>query len=207
MTGSKEPTDALRNTKMQRTEAEIARLVRENERLVQFQVNRCLKRYAVTGVERDDLVSWGLMGLVQAARIWDPERGAFSTVACKAIEWGLQRGLRRTCRFAGSLVSLDALLSDPETAQQERFVDRLQADQHIERDCLESAAQAAVRSAVAALPPFERRLIERHFFEDVPIARIAVELGVSRQGLGQRRSKALRQLRETLDASIVQSHL
>jgi RNA polymerase sigma factor (sigma-70 family) len=141
--------------------------------------------------------------------VWDPQRGAFSTVACKTIEWMLRRGIERECRAerAVALISLDELLSGAEPGgQHERFVDRLEADQHVERDHLEDATQAAVRSAVAALPPFERRLIERHFFEDVPIARVAAELGVSRQGLGERRRKALRKLRTILDASIVAAH-
>jgi DNA-directed RNA polymerase specialized sigma subunit len=59
---------------------------------------------------------------------------------------------------------------------------------------------------MAALAPFERRLIERHFFDDVPIARVAAELGVSRQRLGQRHRKALRQLRVILDGSIAAAH-
>jgi uncharacterized protein YeeX (DUF496 family) len=37
---------------MQRTESEIERLVRENRKLVQYQVNRYLKQYAVRGMER-----------------------------------------------------------------------------------------------------------------------------------------------------------
>jgi RNA polymerase sigma factor FliA len=191
---------------MQRTEVEIERLVRENRRLVQYQVNRYLKRHAVRGMERDDLVSWGLLGLVQAARMWDPERGAFSTVACRAIEWMLQRGAGRECRAARAvaLISLDELLSGEEpVGQHERFLDRLAADQHVERDHLEGATRAAVRAAVAALPLCERRLIERHFFEGVPITQVAAELGVSRQCLAERQRKALRHLRAILDASIV----
>lgn len=189
---------------MQRSEAQVEQLVHENEKLVQLQVNRYLKRHSVRGMEREDLVAWGLMGLVQAARVWDPARGAFSTVACQAIDWMLMRGARREWQpqKAGVTVSLDELLS-PEDAdgQQERFVERLAAGEDVERDHLASEAQAAVRSAVAALPPIERRLIERHFFEDVPIARVADELGVSRQSVGERQRRALRQLRMTLHPS------
>ncbi|HTE21285.1 MAG TPA: sigma-70 family RNA polymerase sigma factor [Armatimonadota bacterium] len=194
---------------MQRTEAEVERLVRENHKLVQYQVSRYLKRCAVQGMERDDLVSWGLMGLAQAARMWDPERGAFSTVACRAIEWMLRRGVGRECRSSRAviLVSLDELLARDEPGDRpERFLDRLEADQHVERDLLESATEAAIQSAVAALPPSERRLIQRHFFEGVPITRVAVELGVSRQSLGERQRKALRKLRTILDASIAAVH-
>lgn len=187
------------------SEAQIDRLVRENEKLVQYQVNRYLKRYAVRGMEREDLVSWGLLGLVQAARVWDPARGAFSTVACRAIDWMLLRGAGREWKpeQAAATVSLDELLSAQEPAgQRDRLVDRLAADEHVERDHMARETRAAVRAAVEKLPPFERHVIERHFYEDVPITRVADELGVSRQRASERQRKALRQLRATLDLSI-----
>ena len=69
-----------------RNEAEVERLVRDNRKLVDYMVNRYLKRYYVGTMDRDDLVSWGMMGLVNAARAWDPARSrSFSTLACRAI--------------------------------------------------------------------------------------------------------------------------
>ena len=188
-----------------RSEDQVERLVRDNEKLVQHQVNRYLRRYAVRGMEREDLVSWGLMGLVQAARAWDPARGAFSTVACTAIEWMLHRGTRRERNAEGITVtiSLDELVSAEETAgNQERFVDQLADEAHIESDLLADETRTAVRSALEGLPPLERRLIERHFYDDVPIATLAAELGVSRQRLGERQRRALRQLRQALETSV-----
>ena len=190
---------------MQRTDAEVESLVREHGRLVQYEVNRYLRRYAVRGMERDDLVSWGMLGLVQAARMWDLERGAFSTVACRAIGWMLQRGVGRERRLDQgiALLSLDDLLRSEEPGSgHERFVERLATDQHVEQDHLVSAMQAAVRSAVAALPGVERLLIQRHFFEDVPVTRVAAELGVSRQNVSEKQRKALRRLRALLDTPV-----
>ena len=57
-----------------RSEAEVERLVSDNRKLVDYMVNRYLKRYYVGTMDRDDLVSWGMMGLVNAARAWDPAR-------------------------------------------------------------------------------------------------------------------------------------
>src|SRR5262249_27234176 len=82
-----------RRSAMVRSEADVERLVRENQQLVYLVVNRYLKRYAVGAMEPEDLASWGLIGLMQAARAWDPERGAFSTVAYQAIEWMILRGV------------------------------------------------------------------------------------------------------------------
>ena len=47
-----------------RSEAEVARLVAENEKLVDYMVNRYLKRYFVGSMEREDLRSWAMIGLV-----------------------------------------------------------------------------------------------------------------------------------------------
>src|SRR5436853_6856295 len=95
---------------MIRSEVEVERLVHENQKLVDYMVNRYLKRYFVGSMEREDLVSWGMIGLVQAARAWDPARSAsFSTIACKAIERMIIRGVSREWRpdEARATVSLD----------------------------------------------------------------------------------------------------
>jgi RNA polymerase sigma factor (sigma-70 family) len=191
---------------MTRSESEVDRLVRENEKLVYHQVSRYLKRHFVGGMEREDLVSWGLIGLVQAARLWDPERGSFSTVACKAIEWMIARGVRREWKpdQAAATDSLDNLMAGEEAAgAQERFVDLLAAAQNVEGELLTGEARAAVRSAVAELPAPQRRLIERHYYEAVPIATLAEELGISRQGIYARQRQALRQLRAALSPAVV----
>jgi RNA polymerase sigma factor (sigma-70 family) len=186
---------------MVRSEAEVERLVSENQKLVHYQVNRYLKKYFVGAMEREDLVSWGLIGLVQAARVWDPGRGAFSTVACKAIEWMIVRGVRREWKpeQAAATVSLDDLMAGEQTASlQERFVDRITAAENVEGELLDGETRTVVRSAVAELPAPQRRLIERHYYEEVPVARLAEELGMSRQGLYARQRQALRQLRAAL---------
>jgi RNA polymerase sigma factor (sigma-70 family) len=190
---------------MVRSEAEVERLVRENEKLVQFQVNRYLKRYFVGAMEREDLVSWGLIGLVQAARVWDPQRGSFVTLACKAIEHMIVRGVRREWKpeQAGATLSLDELMAGPEGESQERrIVARIADEQDVEREVLHGAGRAAVRVAVGGLRPAERRLIERLFYEDVPVEKVAEELGVSRQTVYQRQRIALRQLRGALSPAV-----
>ena len=88
---------------MVRSEAEVERLVRENQKLVQYEVNRYLQRYFVGTMEREDLISWGLIGLVQAARAWDPERA--DRVFCPVPEGGFNerrhaRPVPHTRRFA-----------------------------------------------------------------------------------------------------------
>jgi RNA polymerase sporulation-specific sigma factor len=186
---------------MVRSEAEVERLVSENQKLVHLVVSRYLMKYYVGTMEREDLISWGLIGLVQAARAWDPERGAFSTVACKAIEWMIVRGVRREWKpdQAAATTSLDDLISREETAgRQERSIERIAAEQDGEDALLDRDTRAVVRSAVAKLSPPQRRLIERLYYEAVPVARLAEELSLSRQTVYARQRMALRQLRASL---------
>src|SRR5712691_2663135 len=109
---------------MRRSERDVERLVHENQKLVHYEVNRYLQRYFVGDMEREDLVSWGMIGLVHAARAWDPERAAsFSTLACRAIQRMIIRGVRREWKpeRAAATVSLDELMGGEEAGSQERF--------------------------------------------------------------------------------------
>jgi RNA polymerase sigma factor (sigma-70 family) len=190
---------------MVRSEREVERLVRDNQKLVDFMVHRYLQRYFVGDMEREDLASWGMIGLLQAARAWDPERAAsFSTLACKAIERMIIRGVSREWKpeRAAATVSLDELtFADEVAGREERFVDRIADDQDLEREFLDGEIRMAVGSALQQLSAPERRLIERRYYEEVPVTELAEELGLSRQGVYQRQRTILRQLRDTLSAS------
>jgi RNA polymerase sigma factor (sigma-70 family) len=187
---------------MLRSEAEVERLVRENQKLVDYMVNRYLKRYFVGDMEREDLVSWGMIGLLQAARAWDPERsGSFSTLACKAIERMIVRGVSREWKpeKAAATLSLDGLIfGEASEGREERFVDQIAGAHDVEQELLDSETGMAVRSAIEELQPEQRQLIERHFYEGVPVREIAQELGLTRQGVYMRQKNILQQLRDRL---------
>ena len=187
-----------------RSDAEVDRLVNDNRKLVEYMVNRYLKRYHVGTMERDDLVSWGMIGLVNAARAWDPTRSAFSTLACRAIERMIIRGVNREWHpeREQATVSLDALISgDPGGGSDDRFVDQLPADENVERKLLDVERRDSLRSALETLPAEQRRLIQRHYFENESVEQIAKDLGVSRQGVYSREKGIFRQLRERLGDS------
>jgi RNA polymerase sigma factor for flagellar operon FliA len=185
-----------------RSEAEVAELVQRHARLVDYMVNRYLKRYFVGTMEREDLVSWGMIGLVQAARAWDPARsGSFSTMACLAIERAIIRGVNREWRpdEARATVSLDAAMFEEEG--NDRFVDLLAGDEDVEERILSTETGMAVRQALAELPEDQRELLERHYLQDEAVRDIAREMGVTRQAIYLREKLALRRLREKLGAA------
>jgi RNA polymerase sigma factor (sigma-70 family) len=188
-----------------RSEQDVEKLVHENQKLVHHVVNRYLKRYFVGVMEREDLVSWGMIGLVRAARAWDPARaGSFTTLAYTVIERMIARGVRREWKPEREAVTvpLEVLLTGEEAgARDARFIDQLTSDQNVEQEILDRETRAAIRAAVAALPAPERRLIERRFFEGVSLTQIAEELGLTRQGVYLRQQHILNDLRAGLSAA------
>lgn len=190
---------------VQRSDAEIGRLVETNRKLVEYMVNRYLKRYYVGTMERDDLVSWGTLGLINAARAWDPARSSFSTLACRAIERMIIRGVNREWKPEREqvTVSLDQLIAGGHAeGGDDRFVDQLPADADVERTMLDTERSVTLKSALDTLEPDQRRLIERHYFKNERVDDIARDLGISRQGVYSREKAIFRQLRERLDDSL-----
>lgn len=189
-----------------RSAREVERLVEQNRRLVEYIVNRYLQRYRVGSMEREDLVSWGLVGLVNAARAWDPSRNiAFSTLACRAIERMIIRGVNREARpDRQPAVSLDELLS-PTDGGEERFVDQLRAPESVEGEILDRESLALLHRALGSLPADQRDLITRHYLRDERVRDIAGSLGITRQGLYSREKAILKRLREDLQAAAIRT--
>jgi len=70
------------------------RMVRHNLGLV----GSIAKRFATTGVEQQDLIGYGVLGLLRAIEGWDPAKGnRFSTYAVPAIANGIMRMITSEC--------------------------------------------------------------------------------------------------------------
>jgi len=176
------------------TTATVDRLVHENERLVNYMVNRYLQRYHVGSMEREDLISWGLMGLVKAARAWSPDRGvAFSSLACKVIERAIIRGVQREWKpdQAQVTVSLDAQTMDDDSGS--TLADFLPAVEHGDVE-----TRLTVRDAVARLSASDRELIRRRYYEGRSLSEVGQAMGLSSMGVLARERGILRRLRRTL---------
>ena len=74
---------------------DVDRLVSDNLGLV-YDLARKMSRFGGQGPEKEDLVSAGVQGLIQAANSFDPRRGlAFSTLAVPRIRGAMLDELRR----------------------------------------------------------------------------------------------------------------
>jgi RNA polymerase sigma factor (sigma-70 family) len=183
-----------------RSENEVHRLVDENRSLVEWSVNRFMDRHAVSGAERDDLVSWGLLGLLSAARAFDPERGLrFSTLAALAIERSITRGAMQADNQKPRTLSLDECLTEGTQSDGEiRWVETIR-DEGAEREIMRTEELALVRRAMSRLRPEQQGLIHAHFFQGYSLADLARQWGTTRQAVAGQLRRALRSLRRAME--------
>jgi RNA polymerase sporulation-specific sigma factor len=171
----------------------VDRLVRENERLVNYMVSRYLQRYHVGSMEREDLMSWGFVGLVKAAHVWSPDRGvAFSSLACKIIERAIIRGVQREWKpdEAQVTVSLDAQTHDDSGTSLADFLPAAEQG--------DVETRLTVRDALARLSASDQELIRRRYYEGRSLNEVGRVMGLSSMGVLARERNILRRLRLTL---------
>jgi len=172
-------------------------------------VHAVAARYQHRGLLLDDLVQEGTVGLLRAIDLFDPARGyKFSTYAV----WWIKQAIRR------ALATQVPLAHVPENVQQERA--HLARQAHAlhatlghppSRADLAAALDiprarvdaqelaAAVRAALAGLPPRERAILAaRHGLDgEAPrtLQEIGHRLGLTRQAVQQAEARALARLR------------
>lgn len=201
--------DALLHIQQNPQDADaIAELIRKNEPLIRYCANRFLVYFELHGrgaADLDDLMQAGRVGMIDAARTYDPAAGkAWAGWAM----WHLIRAMQGTLGYKHRiengvqrstpdppLVCLDAPLSDdPEAAC---LVDLLPDDAAISP---EEAAELSclcrqVRDAVAALDADQAAIVTRHYLDGVSMERAGAEIGMSWSEAERTRRKAFRNLR------------
>ncbi|OLC58133.1 MAG: hypothetical protein AUH85_01485 [Chloroflexi bacterium 13_1_40CM_4_68_4] len=158
------------------------------------------------GADREDLIAWGVFGLVQAARRYRGDLGApFGAYAARRVRGQvldalrerdpLTRTERRAFREARKLsedlpppyveISLDRLAELGDTEQPAHLGSR-SADPR----------WPAVADALARLKPLERRVLILAFARELTLREIGTCVGLSESGVCRVRLRALRKLRD-----------
>ena len=201
------------------TQAAVSR----NEALLEYypMVSRIAHRAAATyglpvGLEANDLVSSGVIGLAEAWERYDPARGvAFEAYAVprvrgavidaiRASDWvprkARQRS-RRTGEPVAALVSLDGGRGngDPDTSTADRIAD--DGAPIPGADLLACERRQELIGSLNRLPEREKMIVTLHYFHGVQLAEIARQLGVTESRVSQLHGRALRMLREGLEAA------
>lgn len=187
-----------------RSDKEVSLLVVEYGWLVEHLAGEFYARCRF-GIDRDDIVSFGLTGLLSAARAWDPNGGAnFPTYATLAIRRAICNGLAREWKpeRLSRTVSLDEPAA-PGGEEEDGWsrLEQIPADQDVEREVMLSVTTQAVRKAMSQLLPEQQWLINRLYLQDgASLADLAAEEAVTRQAIYHRRENALNRLRHALRA-------
>jgi RNA polymerase sigma factor (sigma-70 family) len=182
------------------TQEHVERTVQENLGLVSSLVGRIMRLFPrlPAGIDRDDLESYGYIGLVQAARAYDPSRGvAFSTYAYHCIENTIRAQLQRASRREFDCTSLDAMIGDDEdgTPLAELIPDQTA---NAETQALDSAEHEAIRLSVHALPPSLAEIIHDLYFAQRSAAEVARRHGLTTQRVQSLHRRGLTALRRRL---------
>ena len=208
---SNEEAVALHNLFKSGQEGAREQLVKSNMRLVLKVAND----YKWFGMDFEDIVSSGTIGLLKAIEMFDPERGGFSACASiyinKYIRMALDsyRGIhtkrynRMTREERSSLVmeSLNEQVGDGNT----EFADSLASDEVSPSEAVEKASSIdAVRDAIDnALDSREQFIIRSRYGLDgngvLTLREIAEKLGMTHERVRQIEVSALTKLRERLE--------
>ena len=155
------------------------------------------------GAAREEAVSAGLLGLVEAADRFDPSRGVpFDAFARRRVhgavldflraEDPLSRDDRKKRRSGQSdaaepeFVDFDELAEDEDGSQPGRF------------DEESVLVRMRVRSVVGTLPEADQRLLALYYGEERTLREVGAELGVTESRICQRLSGILQKLRTLL---------
>ena len=170
-------------------------LIRQYRGLVLFYVGDISARVP-PWVDRDDLTSAGMLGLLQALRSFDPDRGvSFLTFVRFRVRGAIFDELRRAHPMGRAALRQGITVeSRPDALDR---VDQTPPDAAL----LRREQSAHLHEAVAALPPRLRLVVNGYYFEHRQVKDLAVDLGVSAPRVSKMHAKALSLMRNTLEGT------
>lgn len=151
-------------------------------------------------VDRDDLVSWGITGLLEAMKRFEPGRGAkLATFAYYRIRGAMLDGigkvapLSRKC-YRNARAAGDKHAIYREDCEAEQILDprsALSPQDFAERQQL----QSLLETAIGNLPNEQQHLVRQHYFAGETLKQAGKSLGISKSWACRSHAKALNNLR------------
>ena len=175
-------------------------LIEHNLRLVAHVAGK----YRRTGMETDDLISIGTIGLIKAVRTFSPDTGTvLATYAARCIENEILMALRAGKKFRREVSMQEAVGADKE-GNEITLLDILGTDSDaVEEEVARKMSAARVRALVQThLEPRERLVLEMRYglSGKAPLAQreVAQRLGISRSYISRIEKKAVEKLAAAL---------
>ena len=201
--------------KTNRQSPDIDRLVEDNQGLVYHLAMKVFRRLPVRQ-DLDDLVGYGMIGLVEAAKKYQPKRGIeFTTFAYPRINGAIYDGVSKLSWMSRSRYKrLMKLKAQAEEEGDTETSDRVSEDmmgvssldpetvQAIVSDEQETAETNAVRDEehrllsqlIEKLPNREKRLITMIYIEGLTLQDASERIGISKSWASRMHSKTLTKL-------------
>ena len=185
LAGDREATDAL---------------IEHNLRLVAH----IARKYAQPGVDQDDLVSLGSLGLIKAVQTFRPEAGRLTAYASRCIENEMLMFFRADRKNRNVMLLGDSLSQDGD-GDETQLIDLLGTDPELVPEAAETAIESrrALRLMDSALDEREREVVRLRYGladgEPWPQHRVAARLGISRSYVSRIEKRALGKLRRAME--------
>lgn len=176
------------------------RLIEHNLRLVAH----IAKKYVHSGVEQDDLVSIGSIGLMKAVQTFRPEAGRLTAYASRCVENEILMTLRANRKNRAVVLMGEAAGVDKE-GRELPLADLLGTDPNLVADEVETAIEAgrAIRLMETTLDERENEVVRLRYGltdgEPLPQHEVARRLGISRSYVSRIEKRALEKLRRALE--------
>ena len=175
-------------------------LIEHNLRLVVY----IAKRFDNTGIDMDDLVSIGTIGLIKAVSSYDPDKNIkLATFASRCIENEILMHIRKTGRTRTEL-SLDEPLNVDFEGNMLLLSDVLGTDPDcVFSDVEGSAEREMLRASFDQLPEREKQILSLRFGlygkEEMTQKEIADMMGISQSYISRLEKKIVETLRKSLE--------
>lgn len=184
---------------MKGSEEARLKLIERNLRLVVY----IAKRFDNTGVDTEDLISIGTIGLIKAVGSFKPDKNIkLATFASRCIENEILMHLRKTARTRAE-VSLDEPLNVDFEGNVLLLSDILGTEpDSIYKDVEQSAEKEMLRESFSRLPERERQIVEMRFGlggrEEMTQKEIAEMMGISQSYISRLEKKIVASLKREI---------
>lgn len=172
-------------------------LIEHNLRLVVY----VARKFDNTGVELDDLISVGTIGLIKAINTFNADKNIkLATYASRCIENEILMYLRKVSRIKGE-ISLDEPLNVDWEGNELLLSDVLGTDSDVVYKDMENADETrTLREAIERLSPRERQIMDLRFGlkgeEELTQKEVADVLGISQSYISRLEKKIVYKLRK-----------
>ena len=172
-------------------------LIEHNLRLVVY----IARKFDNTGVDLEDLISVGTLGLIKAVKTFNTDKNIkLATYASRCIENEILMHLRRVVKLKGE-VSLDEPLNVDYEGNELLLSDVLGTDSDVVyKDIETSAEKEMLREAMTKLSPRERQIMNLRFGlnggEELTQKQVADMLGISQSYISRLEKKIVARLKK-----------